>query len=179
MSRITRAALAVCASAVAVLGGASAAHADQSTSRAALDGPQYVRLQAEYSKNCLAIEKGSLRDVAQAVEAACSTETDNGVFQLRPLGDATFEIMAKHSGRCLSTDGNIDQHWCDGGSWQRWNVMLVEVTTELYELRPVDGPSACLTVGSRRVFPDDVPTAYLHFCVGSSQQRWRLLPAVS
>ncbi|MFD7783569.1 RICIN domain-containing protein [Streptomyces nojiriensis] len=181
MSRIKRAALVACASAAALVCGASTAHAaDQSTARAALDAPSYVRLQSEYTKKCLTIVNGSLRENAYAVDGTCSAEADNQLFRMRPVGTAIFELMAKHSGRCLTRPENVSgvvQQWCSTGSEQRWKVTLVEVAKELYELRPVDRPGECLSVGGQA--PGEEPTAYIVDCYNLPSQRWRLLPAAS
>ncbi|MFD7625508.1 RICIN domain-containing protein [Streptomyces sp. NPDC059851] len=181
MSRIIRAALAACAGAVAVAGSASTAHADPSTFRAAADAPPYVRLQVEYSKTCLTIVDGSIREGAYAVEGTCSTEAENQLFRLRPVGGAAFELMAKHSGRCLTDppedQSDVLQRWCDDRSGQRWKVMLVEVTKELYELRPVNRPDECLSMGGYR--PGEEPKVYITTCYGLTSQRWRFLPATS
>ncbi|MEV6400219.1 RICIN domain-containing protein [Streptomyces sp. NPDC051907] len=178
MSRTIRAALAVGASAAALIGSATTAHADQSMARAAADGASFVRLQAEHSGKCLTIENGSLADRTRAVQSTCDDSLAYQLFRLVPTGSATFEVRAKHSGRCLSTGPHYEwetgQEWCFDSSSQRWSVIMVEVAKEVYELRPVDAPDYCLTVHDASL--NDGVGAYIGRCSGITASRWRIQP---
>lgn len=163
MSRIARRALAIGASVAALVGGAATAHA--------ADGPAFVHLQAERSGKCLTIANAAIGSGAYAVQSTCA-DLDNQLFALTPTGSATFEVWAKHSGRCLSTDLQEEarQYMCSNSSSQHWRVIMVEVAKELYELRPMDAPELCLTSGNL----DEGRTAFLTPCKGSSYARWRI-----
>ncbi|MBB5122728.1 RICIN domain-containing protein [Streptomyces eurocidicus] len=170
MSRTIRAVLALGVSVAVLVGGATIAQADQVTSGSATDGPSFVRLRPEFSGMCLTIDGGSMRDMAYAVQAACEDGLDNQLFELIPTGSATFDIRAKHSGRCIGNFGGpVAQTWCPRSD--HWRVIMVEVINGLYEIRLTDSPDSCMTA------PDAITNlaAYVKRC-GSDvkNQRWRV-----
>ncbi|MBB4884380.1 RICIN domain-containing protein [Streptomyces netropsis] len=149
--------------------------------RAAADVPAFVRLQVEHSGQCLTIEEGSFQEGAYARQLKCADGLDNQLFELLPSGSASFEVRAKHSGRCLSVDADLKwagQRWCFGSTPpQHWKVVMVEVTKELYELRPVHVPNWCLDIAEASL--DEGEHAQIFQCNGTDAQRWRILSAVS
>ncbi|MGW1199619.1 RICIN domain-containing protein [Streptomyces sp. NPDC002536] len=182
MPRTIRAALAVGASIAALVGGATSAYADQFT-----DTYTSVRLQAEHSGKCLTIENARIGTGANAVQQPCAEDLDSQIFKLRSSRSGTISVQAKHSGRCLAADRasrDVTQLWCSDGSEQRWQVLLVEVAKDLYELRPVNAPEYCLTIP---YFTDDNGAssqadgsrAGIYPCNGASNKRWRMLSAAS
>ncbi|MFF4603521.1 RICIN domain-containing protein [Streptomyces sp. NPDC001339] len=182
MSRPIRAALAIAASVTALVGATATAtaHADQATLRAAA-APQFTKLQLAKSEKCLTIAKGSFRNGANAEQQTCADGLDNQVFEMIPTGSATFELRAKHSGKCLEVSGsskeiraNVQQWWCVDTPAQRWKVVLVDTAKELYQLSPTHALDRCLDISGGSV--KDGANANQWYCNGSDAQRWRLLP---
>ncbi|MCC3776840.1 RICIN domain-containing protein [Streptomyces sp. UNOB3_S3] len=182
MSRITRATLAIGASVAALAGGAGTASADGTAARAA--APTAVQLQVEHSGKCLTIDKGSLRNGAEATQAKCADGLDNQLFDVVPTGNATFELRPKHSGKCLEVENsgtdiraNVQQWWCAQLPHQQWRMVMVDVAKESYELRPAHALNRCLDVQGGNL--DDGANIMLWYCNSTAGQRWKLLPAKS
>ncbi|SFU48823.1 Ricin-type beta-trefoil lectin domain-containing protein [Methylobacterium sp. 174MFSha1.1] len=83
--------------------------------------------------NCLAVQNADTANGAALVQQGCSTAA-NALFRLRKL-DKWLEIVATHSGRCLSPSGGGDgrdsgrtlvQWDCDTADPQRWTVLGAE-----------------------------------------------------
>ncbi|GAB6845825.1 hypothetical protein HNR00_004206 [Methylorubrum rhodinum] len=79
---------------------------------------------------CLAVENAGTGNGARVVQQGCSTAA-NALFRLRKL-DKWTEIVATHSGRCLSPTGGNDNRnsgsaivqWdCDSADPQRWTIL--------------------------------------------------------
>ena len=79
---------------------------------------------------CLAVENAGTGNGARVVQQGCSTAA-NALFRLRKL-DKWTEIVANHSGRCLSPTGGNDNRnagsalvqWdCDSADPQRWTIL--------------------------------------------------------
>ncbi|MFI0909109.1 RICIN domain-containing protein [Streptomyces abikoensis] len=182
MSRITRATLAIGASVAALAASAGTASADETAARAA--APTAVQLQAQHSGKCLTIEKSSLRNGAEAMQAQCADGLDNQLFDVVSVGNATFELRPKHSGKCLEVENagtdiraNVQQWWCAELPHQRWRLVMVDVAKELYELHPAHALNRCLDVQGGNL--DDGANIMLWYCNGTAGQRWKLLPAKS
>ncbi|MFF4158871.1 RICIN domain-containing protein [Streptomyces sp. NPDC001678] len=180
MSRIIRAALATAASVAALAGSVTTAHADQVTPSAA-DAPTAVQLQVEHSGQCLTIAKGSLRNGANAMQAKCADDLDNQLFDLAPVGDGTFEVRAKHSGKCLEVEdsgtkagANAQQWWCVNAPQQRWRLVMVDFTKDLYEIRPTHTADRCLDIKGGSL--DENANAQQWYCNGTTAQQWRIKP---
>ncbi|MEU7186293.1 RICIN domain-containing protein [Streptomyces sp. NPDC045369] len=179
MSRPIRAALATAAGLTALVSGATTAHAAPATSAAS--APAAVKLQVAHSGKCLTIAGGSFRNGANAEQSTCVDGLDNQAFELTPAGDGTFEVRAKHSGKCLEVRGagtaagaNVWQWWCGEGDHQRWRFRLVEVSKELFELRPEHVQNQCLDVYDSQTADGTNITQW--YCNGGDNQRWRILP---
>ncbi|GAA0362980.1 RICIN domain-containing protein [Streptomyces blastmyceticus] len=175
MSRTIRAALATGLGIAALVGGTTTAYADQST-----DTSSFVRLRAEHSGKCLTIENARIGNGAYAVQQSCADDLDNQIFELAPTGSASFEVRAKHSGRCMRYNGGqgVQQFWCNGDSNERWRVVLVEVAKGLYELRPMSAPENCLTIDPD-ASDNDGAHAITLYCIQHPIQRWRVQPVTS
>ncbi|MYW78027.1 Ricin-type beta-trefoil lectin domain-like [Streptomyces sp. LaPpAH-199] len=173
MARIARTALTAAAGLAALLGGATTAHAEPNTT--------YFRFAAEHSGKCLTVADGSLANGAAAVQSTCTTG-DNQLFALKPAGQGYFMIQAKHSGRCLTTGADLNwkvqQKWCTSDlSTQRWRMVLVDMTTGLHQLCPVDQPAYCLTVPDYSTADGVQPG--IGQCQNVSPQRWTATASVS
>ncbi|WP_051774137.1 RICIN domain-containing protein [Streptomyces sp. NRRL S-237] len=201
MSRIVRSVLAVGASVAALVGGVSAAVAEESpaapasvtapsaatavTSAAA--GPSTVQLRAEHSGQCLTLPKASLRNGVNAVQSACADGAENQWFDLAATGAGTFELRAGHSGKCLDVEGAaitsgtpVQQWWCVGAPQQRWRLVMVDIAKELYELRPTHtAPTTDRCLGIASASKDDGASAQLGMCSGTAAQKWRLQPVTA
>ncbi|MEU1312273.1 RICIN domain-containing protein [Streptomyces cinnamoneus] len=181
MSRTIGAALAVGASVAMLVVSTTTAEAAQATSHATAEESSFVQLQVEHSGKCLAIANGSLQTGSYAVQSTCDESVDHQLFELRPASSGTFELRAKHSGSCLSSNSTnlfVGQRWCFDDSTQRWKVRLVEVTKELYQLRSVEAPQYCLAIDFDKPQDDGTP-AMLWDCHDAASQRWRIRPVAS
>ncbi|MFF4606842.1 RICIN domain-containing protein [Streptomyces sp. NPDC001339] len=181
MPRITRAALATAVSFAALTGGATTAHADEATPRAATTEPSVVQLWNLHSEKCLTIAKGSLSNGANAEQSTCADDLDNQRFELIPAGSGTFEVRAQHSGRCLEVkDGgtglgqNVQQGWCVDRPHQRWKLVIVDFVKELYELRPAHTQDRCIGIGNSSLA--DGGNVLQWTCNETTPGYWRLLP---
>ncbi|MBD0742218.1 RICIN domain-containing protein [Streptomyces sp. CBMA152] len=180
MSRIIRVSLALTAGAAALAGSLTAAQADENTAAPAA-GTATVQLQAAHSGQCLTIEKGSLRNGANAVQTKCADGVDSQLFDMVPTGDGTLELRPKHSGKCLEVENsgttggaNVQQWWCTGGAQMHWRPILVDITKDLYELRPAHAPARCLEIKSSSL--NEGANAQLWYCNGTTAQQWQIKP---
>ncbi|WP_167538326.1 RICIN domain-containing protein [Streptomyces albofaciens] len=180
MSRSIRAALAVAGSIAALAGGVTTAHADQATPRAAAASTS-VQLQLALTGKCLTINKGSFANGANAVQQTCADDLDNQVFELVPTGEGAFEVRARHSGKCLEVENsgkqagaNVQQWWCTGNPQMQWELNMVDMAKELYELRPTHVADRCLDIDHAKT--DNGANAQSWYCNGTDAQLWRLLP---
>lgn len=180
MSRSIRATLTAVASVAALAGGATTAHADQATPRAAAS----VKLQLAHSGKCLTIDKGSHANGANAVQQTCADGLDNQVFELTPTGSATFQLRARHSGKCLEVENsgqqsgaNVQQWWCFANPQMLWEINMVDMAKDLYELRPTHVSGRCLEIDHAKT--TDGANAQQYTCNGTNAQQWRLLPVTA
>lgn len=173
MTRSARVALTAVAGLAALTGGVSTAHAEPNTS--------YVRFQVEHSGKCLTMSGGSLANGVLAVQSTCANGLDNQLFAVKPVGKGLSQIQAKHSGRCLATvpsnGWKVQQEWCSAATTQSWRVMLVDITTGAFELRPADQLEYCLTVPDYSTAEGAQP--FIGQCGGLTPQRWRMTPATT
>ncbi|MFB8076708.1 RICIN domain-containing protein [Streptomyces sp. NPDC056013] len=188
-----RSALAVGAGATALVVGAGPAHASPAAPSptaaavpvaapapaAAAGSGLEGQLQVKYRGKCLAIADGSLRNGAHAVEATCDSTALHQVFAMKPGTTSGWELVAAHSGRCLThrASGTVDvvQDWCNGSTAQRWTMQFLEGSEEKnrLQLRPVDAPNECLSMGGTPA--GEEPTAYVTDCFDNMpSQEWRL-----
>ncbi|MFE0043822.1 RICIN domain-containing protein [Streptomyces albireticuli] len=169
MFRTIRAALAISAGVAVLVGSATTAHA--------ANEPSVVRLQTETGGLCLTVNNGALRNGVRVGMTTCADGLDNQLFELAPIGSAMFEVRAKHSGKCLQDDGTgVPWQWlCNEGSRERWRVILVEVSKELYQLRPMHRPTDCLSI----FYPIEGIGALITPCEGGDPySKWRIQPVV-
>ncbi|WP_318212419.1 MULTISPECIES: RICIN domain-containing protein [unclassified Streptomyces] len=180
-SQTLRSALAVAATATALLAATGTAHAAPTTpspAPAAAGGAMDAQLQVKYGSKCLTIAGGSLRNGAHAIEGTCDTTALHQVFTVRPGETTGWEIVAAHSGRCLthraSSTAAVVQDWCNGSPAQRWTMQFLEgAELNLFQLRPVDAPGECLSMGGTPA--GEEPTAYVVDCFTNlPSQEWRL-----
>ncbi|WP_329395261.1 RICIN domain-containing protein [Streptomyces melanogenes] len=182
MSRIIRGALAATAGLAALAGTVTAVHAADTTTNSAAAEVATVQLRATHSGQCLTIDKGSLRNGANAVQTPCADGLDSQLFEMAPTGDGTLELRPKHSGKCLEvensgTEGgsNVQQWWCNGGGQMRWRPYLVDVVKDLYELRPAHTTAPrCLDIKGGGA--TEGANAQLWYCNGSAAQQWQIKP---
>lgn len=176
MSRMFRAALAMGAS-IAVLPSGISAHADEGRSHT-VAASSTVQFEVAHSGKCLTIENGSFRDNASALQSKCTDGLTHQQFELTPTGSATFDVQAKHSGKCLyyrdEAGSDVEQTSCYDIPYTTfpWKIVLVEVADELYELRTASHPNYCLDI--RNASREDGAKAQVWYCNGTNAQRWRL-----
>ncbi|MFD8641218.1 RICIN domain-containing protein [Streptomyces zaomyceticus] len=140
--------------------------------------PEYVRFVAEYSGKCLTVANGSLANGARAVQATCVPGADHQVFKLLPVGDSTFVLQSKHSGRCLTSstaaDWRTGQQWCNDDTSQQWKLVGIRPGdgTPRFELRLVEQLEFCATVAA--VSPNEGAPTYIGACGGVAAARWSM-----
>ncbi|MCZ7462301.1 RICIN domain-containing protein [Streptomyces sp. WMMC940] len=174
-----RSALAVGAAVTALMACTGTAQACPSApTPAATAGGMDTRLQVKYGSKCLTIANGSLRNGAHVVEGTCDSTALHQVFTLR-VGEASgWELVAAHSGRCLTyrPSGRVGvvQDWCNGSTAQRWTTQFLDgAEKNRLQLRPVDAPNECLSMGGTPAGQE--PTAYVVACFDNlPSQEWRL-----
>ncbi|MFH8576158.1 RICIN domain-containing protein [Streptomyces zaomyceticus] len=186
MSRTVRLVLTTCLAAAALTGGSAAAQADQPASRAsapmarqaASSAGLTAQIQVKYRDKCLTIANGSLRQGAHAVEGNCDDAADNQVFTAVPHDKGGWQLVAKHSGRCVahmaSAQAEVVQNWCDDSAAQRWEMQFFDGSEKnLIRWHPLDAPEECLTLGGTA--PGEEPAAYVMTCFENvPSQEWRL-----
>jgi len=91
-------------------------------------GSGFHLLQSIASSKCLSVPDSSLEDNAGVVQAECHGG-DNQMWQLIQ-NDAAFQIVAKHSGKCLDilggrNDGLVIQYTCHEADSQMWSLLKV------------------------------------------------------
>ncbi|MET9427098.1 MULTISPECIES: RICIN domain-containing protein [unclassified Streptomyces] len=166
-----RSALAVGAGLLTLLATAATAPAS------AAEGTQ-LQLQVKYRGKCLTIANGSLRNGAHAIEGDCDSAVLHQVFRMRADDKPGWELAAAHSGRCLayrpSQSAAVVQEWCNGSTAQRWSYEFLEGGEKnRLQLRPVDAPKECVTLGGTS--PGEEPAAYVVECFDNMpSQEWRL-----
>ncbi|MFF8293293.1 RICIN domain-containing protein [Streptomyces sp. NPDC016309] len=209
MSRIVRSALAVAAGVAALAGGVTVAVADEArpqptpaattvstatvnagdarAAATAASTPSAVQLRAVHSDKCLTTPDASLRNGVNSVQSTCVADAENQRIDMVPTGAGTFELRFGHSGKCLdveaagTTTGTVvQQWWCVGKPNQHWRLVMVDITNELYELRPAHTPAGtnrCLDIASAS--KDDGAVARLWACNGTPAQQWRIHPVTA
>ncbi|MEU0670205.1 RICIN domain-containing protein [Streptomyces lavendulocolor] len=204
MSRIVRSALAVAAGVAALAGGVTVAVADEARPQptpaattvstttvdaggaravaAAAAAPSAVQLRAVHSDKCLTTPNASLRNGVNTVQSTCVADAENQRVDMVPTGAGTFELRFAHSGKCLDAEAAgtatgtvVQQWWCVGKPNQQWRLVMVDITNELYELRPAHTPagmSRCVDIESAS--KNDGAIARLWACNGTPAQQWRI-----
>ncbi|MGW8328795.1 RICIN domain-containing protein [Streptomyces sp. NPDC055897] len=177
MSRTIQAALIGCASLAVLSLGAATAQAAPNTA-AAQGGGLVGQLQVKYRDQCLAVADGSLSNGAHVVEGECDSSADSQVFKLKPTDTRGWELVAEHSGRCLTFNRTsaveVTQQWCSGTSNQRWVMEFLDgAEKNLMTLRPQDAPAECLSTGGTPA--GEEPRAYVVTCYNNlPNQQWRI-----
>ncbi|MFI9116090.1 RICIN domain-containing protein [Streptomyces venezuelae] len=185
MSRTVRFALTACFAVAALTSGSAAAQAGQPTSPAAQAAAPAAgtsaltaRIQVKYRDKCLTIANGSLRQGAHAIEGTCDDTADHQVFTPVPHDKGGWQLVAKHSGRCVthvaSAKAEVVQNWCDDSAAQRWEMQFFDGSEKnLIRWHPMDAPEECLTLGGTQ--PGEEPAAYVMTCFNNvPSQEWRL-----
>lgn len=175
-----RAALIVCATLTGLACGTVTAQAAPQAPTAAGSGLT-GQLQVTYLSKCLTIADASMRAGAHVIEGTCDSTADNQVFTLRPGAKGGWELVAKHSGRCVTHVENatpkIVQRWCDGSTSQLWRTEYLDgAAKSLFRLRPEGAPTECLSMGGTPA--GEEPVAYVVDCFDKMpSQQWRIIPA--
>jgi hypothetical protein len=90
--------------------------------------PGYYQLKNFNSKLCLEVSGGLYADGTQTVQNYCSTYKLNQQWTFVGIGGGWYEVVARHSGKCLTNLGwNAPQYNCDGSSKQHWTKPVVGV----------------------------------------------------
>jgi hypothetical protein len=89
------------------------------------DGSGFVQLKVHHSGMCLEVYGGQYTDGAQVVQNPCAGRQSQQwkfVWQSWANGASYYEVVARHSGKCLDKSGwNVIQWNCHGGDWQQWS----------------------------------------------------------
>ena len=89
------------------------------------DGSGFVQLKVAHSGMCLDVRSGSYTDGAQIIQNYCSSSQSQQwrfVYQSWANGKNFYEVVARHSGKCLDKSGwNVVQWNCHGADWQQWS----------------------------------------------------------
>jgi hypothetical protein len=85
----------------------------------------YVQLRVAHSGQCLDVRYGAYTDGAQVVQMPCSgsySQQWKFIYMSWANGLNFYELVARHSGKCLDKSGwNVVQWNCHGGDWQQWS----------------------------------------------------------
>ncbi|MDB4937588.1 MAG: hypothetical protein JWP87_4560 [Labilithrix sp.] len=138
-----------------------------------------VTVVAKHSSQCLDVRGGpaATTDGARLEQWGCSGEL-NQAFTFKDMGSGRYEMIAKHSGKCVSLVGGglangtqIQQAACTGGAAQLWKpqdsasggTQLVSVASGRC-LDVIGGPSAT----------SEGVLAELWDCTGQANQSWTI-----
>ncbi len=89
------------------------------------DESGYYRLRVMHTDMCLDVAWKSKDDGAAVVQATCVDGPNqfNQQWRLAPTSDGYFELVARHSGKCLDkSHWSVVQWRCWGPSWQQWRL---------------------------------------------------------
>ena len=88
----------------------------------------YYQLKVAHSGKCLDVYGNANTDGARVVQNPCALNGGDWAQQWRFVqksyanGKWYYEIVARHSGKCLDKSGwNVVQYNCHGGDWQQWS----------------------------------------------------------
>ncbi|MCW2635674.1 MAG: putative carbohydrate-binding protein [Blastococcus sp.] len=88
----------------------------------------YYQLKVAHSGKCLDVLGNANTDGAQVVQNPCAYNGGDWGQQWRFVqtsyanGKWYYEVVARHSGKCLDKSGwNVIQYNCHGGDWQQWS----------------------------------------------------------
>jgi arabinogalactan endo-1,4-beta-galactosidase len=88
----------------------------------------YYQLKVAHSGKCLDVLGNANTDGAQVVQNPCASNGGDWAQQWRFVqksyanGKYYYEVVARHSGKCLDKSGwNVIQYNCHGGDWQQWS----------------------------------------------------------
>jgi hypothetical protein len=88
----------------------------------------YYQLTVGHSGKCLDVRGNAMTDGAQVVQSTCALNGGDWGQQWRFVqkswanGQWYYEVVARHSGKCLDKSGwNAVQWNCHGGDWQQWS----------------------------------------------------------
>ena len=85
----------------------------------------FVQLKVAHTGQCLEVAGGQYTDGAQVEQQPCTANRPQQqwrfVYKSWSNGQNFYEIVARHSGKCLDKSGwNVIQWNCHGGDWQQW-----------------------------------------------------------
>jgi hypothetical protein len=88
----------------------------------------YYQLKVVHSGKCLDVRGNATTDGAQIVQNTCALHGGDWGQQWRFVqkshanGKDFFQVVARHSGKCLDKSGwNVVQWNCHSGPWQQWS----------------------------------------------------------
>ena len=129
-----------------------------------------------YSKKCLDIRGSSATPRALAQQYTCKGSS-NQLWQLVPVGNGYYNLIALHSGQCLDVRGastkvraTVQQYPCNGKSNQQW--ALAPSNSGGYFLLVARHSGMCLDVKSKS--KSDRAPVQQYPCHGGKNQRWAL-----
>ncbi|GAA2710234.1 MULTISPECIES: RICIN domain-containing protein [Streptomyces] len=162
----------LCGPALAVATATAAVASPGSTSSAAVGG---TKIRSEYRMLFADVEQASFQDGARVIQYPADDSLPNQRFDFMGHADGTYEIVARHSGKCLDVydasqaDGAGVIQWpCNGDGNQRWR--LEGVGGGAYQLRVMHS-GKCLEA-SWSGTPGEQLRQYP--CNGAVNQHWTL-----
>jgi hypothetical protein len=86
----------------------------------------YVQLKVAHTGQCLEVSGGAYTDGTQVVQYPCTANRPQQqwqfIYKSWSNGQYFYEVVARHSGKCLDKSGwNVVQWNCHGGDWQQWS----------------------------------------------------------
>ncbi|GGR04095.1 RICIN domain-containing protein [Streptomyces netropsis] len=179
MARITRAALAFGFSVVAIASSATTARAEGAEPRSvAPEATPMAQLQVAHSGKCLDIDRAKTENGVRAQQWTCNGSQAQ-LWYVLSKDDSTFVLMSGSSRKCLEVEnsgtqnGAAVQQWeCTSGKQMRWQMVLVDHTRKLFQLRPVHTEDRCLDID--RSSMQNGAKVQLWRCNQTEAQLWRI-----
>jgi hypothetical protein len=85
----------------------------------------YVQLRVSHTGKCLDVRNSAYTDGADVIQRSCSSSLSQQwrfVYMSYANGRNFYEVVARHSGKCLDKSGwNVVQWNCHGADWQQWS----------------------------------------------------------
>ncbi len=105
---------------VSVAGAGSYSNANQSSSCNGAEEIKWGIMRSRHSEMCLRVENSSTANGARVVQEPCNGSWSSQQFQLVEGADTGwFQIIARHSNKCLRDTGTIIQETCNASFWSQ------------------------------------------------------------